>query len=533
MTVELFKPRIMEALVETLRRRIRDSRPLKVDIENPEGLVLRSQDVLSSISMTDDLCVERCPEANWRAVARMHDIFLEAFRQVLSDQKRPDGNLLTMTFSAVSACRFIDQLRVQMDVPGPSLVDDGKIPAVCAREFSTCVRVMDRFRHVPGTTTNQFMRVLWGDIVGSGVHGARTRKSLLFRPQDKGICVTWLTKDGEVIDSECLEHLVAEAVDAILPELVIEINQLEQCTASWQGISTRLLECVDPRIVEGIRAALGDKTCVHLPLFTASLRGQVPVEVCLLVQPDLHGLEYGRCMLAVNRAHQEFVLEAINGSLYYFPPIQLSARFAFTDGGPRILKPVVRQPSGGCFWLHPYTGDLTDDPFCSDFGTAGPGAAMYEPSAWARQTFPSLQLRGSRATMRDLCLTGQEYTLAELQGRLINVMASPFPGDLLAVVRDIHALLRHGLCRAHQQNRSKPRIHMALGAMPYPVPPGITVPARVFPYDPRSLRQAAPEAGDAGPDDPIMSMMEEFFEMITARRSANRLPSSTGPGAIF
>jgi hypothetical protein len=113
------------------------------------------------------------------------------------------------------------------------------------------------------------------------------------------------------------------------------------------------------------------------------------------------------------------------------------------------------------------------------------------------------------------------------------VMASPFPGDLLAVVRDIHALLRHGLCRAHQQNRSKPRIHMALGAMPYPVPPGITVPARVFPYDPRSLRQAAPEAGDAGPDDPIMSMMEEFFEMITARRSANRLPSSTGPGAIF
>ncbi len=483
------KSRLTQSILGVFGNRLRDSRPLKLDLDDLECCLHRFRRPTSSLGLKVALAKACASKEDWRTITRLHDILYSAVEEVLQGQKALDWTAATLPFTAVFALRFAERLRVQMNGSGPPLVDEGRLPGDHVKAFSDCAQAAEEAAALPTITAMQFTHSLRQAMVDSGVPQAGKSKRVLFRRDQNEINVTWLTDTGTVVGMKSLDTLVHSALDAILPGVCTRLERLETLVAECRKIANALLPCVDSSVSEVLRAARAGRGSIGLRLFSATLRGAIPAEVWLFPRLRDWDLNRGVCTLAVSRAHHEFILEAIDGLRYYFPPIQIRAEFHFVDPRPHLVRPVVWQPPGGFSWVHPYTGELSRDPSGDTLERGHTDFAMFEPSDWARRTFPSLKERCPCSMVRDLCLEGQEEDLARLQRRLDREMASLFPPDVLSIVTELHTLARHGLCRAHQLNQATPRVPMCPRPMLYPVPPGDTGKVRVFPYDPRDPGQ--------------------------------------------
>jgi hypothetical protein len=253
------------------------------------------------------------------------------------------------------------------------------------------------------------------------------------------------------------------------------------------------LESVCPQLRETLRAALAKKRCVGHWICSTELRG-LPAEVYLYLDAVTRGRRYPRASLVARRAHEEFLLENAEKTLFYFPPIQLVARIDFTAASPpwHVARPMVRMPRSHPAWRHPYTGNLRVDPFSRAelLGACG-REAIVPASREARRLFPDLVRKTSRrdAQEKDLCLYGQERAVGQLIDRTCGRSWRRREVDVLTLVQGLWDLARVGLTRAHQVNGHMPRSTLGCGSMLYPLPSrdalaNTRLARRVFPYNP-------------------------------------------------
>ena len=494
------KETISKEVVQAFLRRMPGSRPLMLGLEDPEALLHRLRETPSIIAGRLALSQGLHAGVGWHVIAGLEGMLVEALRQVMSGLNLLNWNPRTAVAGVVSASQFAERLRIQLGVPGKPLVDMSRAPVPIRSAITRCADDADKARLLPTTVGKQLTKALWQELARRKSERAGDCCNLRFRFEHDELAVDWLGKDNVVLESERVQELLEPAINILLPDFADTIQRLKDTDTGWEQAGGSLRKCLPPETAHALQVACETTATVGLHLFTATVRGRIPTEVNLLIQPHGHQFGCGGCTLTVDRAHQEFILESIDKRLYYFPPVLLCARLIFRGGVPHIMIPVVRQPEGGFLWRHPYTGLLEPDPFTGATFLNQSPPIMYEPSAWATRTFQGLRHRLTRAGEKDMCLAGQTYLLGQLQNALARQMVLPAGPDALRIVTEIHTILRHGLCHAHQQSTAAPRIRLTPTEMPYVVEASESTPVRIFRYDPRAPSAAFPPKGNSGAD---------------------------------
>jgi hypothetical protein len=483
--IEQLKEIVMTEVAAALLRRMSNSHPVKLDLDSPELLLHRLRQTPPTISRLMALHGRDCLD-EWRIITGLHQVLEEAFQHVTDRLNLLDWNRRTLVVGAVLASLFAERLRIQLGAAGEPLLDKSRLPPQGHRALLRCADDADKARMLPATLTSRLMQTLWRDVVRCRSAGSRRCCSLRFRAEHDSVQVDWLAEDESVVESEKLQGFIGPALDAVLSKFVTTLGNLHAAGAGWGRVADGLLGYLSPRTANALQVACERNAATGLHLFNAKMRGSIPTEICLFIQPHFHRFGHGACTLSVNRAHHEFILESAGGRLFYFPPILLCARLLFGAGLPCIRIPVVRQPVGGFQWRHPYTGALDSDPLTGVTMLDRNAPVLVEPSGWARSAFPALAHRLAHAAEKDLCLSGQELSLSKLQDALSRQMASGAEFDALRIVTELHGILRRGLCCAHQQSAATPRIHMTPEDMYYVLNASAATPVRIFRYNPRS-----------------------------------------------
>ena len=398
---------------------------------------------------------------------RLEQVLREPLMSTLRTYGLLDWGAARLPVLAVSACRVAGRLLEQLGRDDPGAMDLGRIPSGFEAILRNCLRrasgsrgpVMDAYA---GHFTTSLLERVDGYISGL----ERNLRLLRLHSEAGTIVVDWITADGKSVRHETLHDLLEAVVGPLIADLTRHIGRGDRTPHELQQRGIDILTNVCPGLAEAVQLATGLSTCVGLRLCTVPLRAGIPLDVWMYVGPH-PGWPGHACTLSLHRAHHEFILGAIDGQRYYFPPCLLIARLAFSEGRPIITRPTVRQPAGGFLWRHPYTGDLGGDPFEGAELLHAEADAMYEPSKQAIRLFPQLKARTSTACEGNMCLDGQTVTMKTVQNRFLETPAGQ--GDVLADLTALHDIVRLGLTRGHQNNTAGPRAKLGPVSMPYPI----------------------------------------------------------------
>jgi hypothetical protein len=95
---------------------------------------------------------------------------------------------------------------------------------------------------------------------------------------------------------------------------------------------------------------------------------------------------------------------------------------------------------------------------------------MMPVSNTARGLFSATLTTARTARSRDMCLSGQEMRVAQLDTVARETTMRSGRVEVFSLIQGIWQLARQGLCRAHQENDSRPRVSLSADIMPYPIP---------------------------------------------------------------
>jgi hypothetical protein len=327
-----------------------------------------------------------------------------------------------------------------------------------------------------------------------------------FDRRDDGIRVCWSDPEGRILQEEPLQEFIASASRNLAAHLAHLAQGPDPRALREKGLS--LLRQVSPALA-GLVADVGMQGCtVGRRLAVVSARHGMPLHIWLYLSESYPSVGTAACILSADRPHGEFILEASDGNLFYFPPCLLSARLVFDGQRVLVEHPRIREPANGYRWGHPYTGDLVRDPFASARVPESAHKALAAPSKWALRTFPTLGTRMPGAGEADLCLEGQSERVQTIAAQLGRDLETGARRALPTAVTALHDLARIGLTTAHQNNASAPRVPLTAERMPYPVPKGVVPDSphtRVFTYAARRLTaSSAPQARAASPPEPLL-----------------------------
>ncbi len=232
--------------------------------------------------------------------------------------------------------------------------------------------------------------------------------------------------------------------------------------------------------------------CWGYRMFRAQSRG-FPAEVLLLIEP-LQSQPGARLVyLVARRAHAEFILENNETCWFWFPPVQIQARIAFTSDQSMVsvATPEIHVPETAPLFMHPYVGTPEADYFAkveilNDDGYKVEVALSDE----AKKMFKDRLNANGVPRMRNICLPSQGRRIAEMKGRVSADIRRTQRIDIFDMVQGLWQLARQGLCRGHEENQDHPRLPLDATQMPYPICnkrmlAGSELAKRVFRYLPK------------------------------------------------
>ncbi len=435
------------------------------------------------------------PTPRWSRIGDLLSVFsrpVEEFAAVCDIQRWGPP---TLPFATARACGAASELLKGLGSEHADLIDIEKWPPTFEAIFSRCLADQAEATQLPKTFGRRILEALWTRVAQTDVRPYM----VCLHKKRASVFVEWRAADGRVILGEKLQEFVESIVHVAAQELVDSIVRLRVARPDHEKVGMTILSALSPTVAEAVSHACRADPCTGLRLCTAPSRHGSPMDIWLFCDPHHAEGNVGACTLSVHRQHQEFVLrsapsdESPEGGFFYFPPILLVARVVFsTPAVPRAELPMVRQPTNGYVWTHPYTEALTkSDPFNDAVIRGSRGdPAMAKPSKTALRTFPELSERVSEARERDLCLAGQTETLNALYKALRTDLACGVDLQTIWVdyVSSIHDIARLGLTHAHQNNKATPRVQLNVEKMPYIVRQSSLMRAlakRLFPYNPR------------------------------------------------
>jgi len=429
----------------------------------------------------------------WRAFGNLKALVSDAL-----DALPPVGVVRRWTDAMVPllAVRACDVARPLIDQLGPS-TDRARLdrPRFAGDLQAAIVAVSQDAARARLLLDRAASRIVDATLRGAAAHadGRGRRAALLrFRGGVSGtIAVEWLAGDGAAIQTTSLSEFVQLTCLPEARRLQAELKRLHAASRGHRDAGIRALRRVNRHLARLADEARATGQCTGIRLLRTRTRTHAPVEVWLHMNAqlwpgaDTHAL----CSLSAYRGHREFVLEAASGSLFYFPPVLLVARFTLSQDGLAVLRPGIRQPVGGFPWCHPYTGNVGADPFAGARVHPDDGSsAMLAPSNQALRLFPQLHQRRETAGEKQMCLARQDTAVADARKRYIDGPLAAGAEPAMARTADhLWNLLRRGLCCGHQLNTSSPVAALSRGAMLYPLDANAVTGAlaqRVFPFDP-------------------------------------------------
>ena len=369
---------------------------------------------------------------------------------------------------AISACGLASRLLEQLGLQDPAIVDYNRrlpeLKALLQEGLSTATEVTLTANACVAKTVEAFRR----QLTLCAEKKSSALAVLRFFGQGPAFWVEGLTPSGDPAISMPLHDFVASF---ITPAAEGVAGQLHRERPTWERQQHRgmgILSDICPSLADALRLALQDSRPVGIRLCIGRSRRGLPLDVWFYVSPG-DGCCFRGCVLSVNRPHGDFVLEAADGSYYYFPPCLLSARFNFMTWLPQVEYPIVRQPVGGYNWCHPYTGTLGAGIFAGAKLLHSEDEILDAPSEPAIAIFPQLQRRTQAPAENNLCLGGQAQIVPSIQEKLRSAHASLHEPDVLAAVTVLHDIAKLGLTRGHQDNTAGPRARLQSDSMPYPL----------------------------------------------------------------
>lgn len=454
-----------------------------------EPKLYRAKDPTDEVSTATPEAVI-APTGRYQLVADVRQILQGHVGRLSVLQELSDWGRATLLRVVPDAAEYADRLLIQLGCPGSHL----SVTASHCRElaFQVCSRLQEYQELAQRCAKRLIDEVL---RAAGGVHGNQTAALLRLVTRSGRVRLEWLDDRGTCLRREGLQRWSKGTLIQPLRELVVQARELSSLKRRCEELATETDALQHARLASALRLACLHRRPVSLRLAAASARKGIPLSVWMEIDP--RGVLYngsGACILSVSRAHDEFVLEGPppEHHLFYFPPCTLVARVIFAGRGVSVSTPRVRQFKGGYEWVHPYTGPLAAQAAdCIMMDDDEPAAYRASPPAVAM--FPGLACGVPDTMEADLCITDQSHLLRKITQRFARGALVAESADVLGLVSELHDLTKLGLTRAHQLNTQTPRSALAPSSMKYVVTrlgTGGRFENRIFPYHPRSTRQA-------------------------------------------
>lgn len=507
-------------LCQAVRQRMAAGRPLVVDLLR--GLVICRFTGPQAPQPLDITSAHLMSSRSYRRLTTFPQLLREPIAAALKAAGPLDASGAAMPFLALQAISLASRLMEQMGVQDPVILDYSRRPP----ELETLVR--------EGLSAATTARSSANACAAKVVEGLRRRLAvyakeqnriaalLLLRADGVGVWVDGLTGSGDHIFTFSLHDFAASFLAPAVESVLEEMHRKQPTWQSHRETGREILKDVCPSLANAVELAHQDAQPVGIRLCTGRSRRGSPLDMWFFVDARASQPQWG-CVLSVSRPHRDFILEAADGSRYYFPPCLLSARFTFLEQMPRAEYPVVRQPAGGYHWCHPYTGKLLGGPIGGAKLLHDENVILHTPCDQAIALFPQLNRRTQTPMENNLCLGGQPAVLGAIQEKLHSALMQSSQPDVLAAATALHDIARLGLTRGHQNNMGGPRARLDPLNMPYPMmgrqvsgilakriyvfaPPGTTLPrttagasalARQLRARREALRRASQRAGRA------------------------------------
>ncbi len=360
---------------------------------------------------------------------------------------------------AYIACRFARRLMDQVGASGPILSVSWSRPedrVLPGRPVTSGPELVQR-------CTAAGVQALRKAVVAVYEHTQKKPEMVRFKDEPTGLRVSWLDAAGDGFHESTLDAMLqplCRDVSNLIDEEIELRKKLQQNTEA----SKRKLRDISPAVADAVQVALTQNRPVGVRLCMAHDRKDTPMEAWLYVHPHYPNARTSSAILSVNRGCEEFILQARDNNKFYFPPCLLTARLAATNGGVRIELPLIRQPAKGFTWVHPFTGALKPGSLAGAITTERDGSALLDPSDEAQRLFPSLASRIAVPCESPMCLHGQPERVQRLQSKLQSELSRGVEPDVLAIVTELHDIIRFGITTGHRDNGSGPR-----GNLPYPL----------------------------------------------------------------
>ena len=421
-------------------------------------------------------------------------VLKSSVRQVLGE--RPIGlrDQATLPFILLSACPPLRDLLMD-ERGGVCPIDVDPAPEEWRATAAHCLDAASRRDRIEADCLDHIMRAVIQRREALG-NPALTR----FEGRGDGIWMCWSSGDGRILHEERLQAFV-NSISGSLTEHVLRFAQ-EPGLRELMDRGVSILRRVSPPLAEMVEDVWAHGLTTGRRLAVTAARQGIPLHIWLYLTMRYPTVGAPACILSADRAHGDFVLEAEDGSLFYFPPCVLSARLVFDGKKFLVESPRIREPANGYPWRHPYTGDLGADAFAAARVTKNEEEAMVRPSEWALKTFPLLGSRTPQAGENDMCLSDQDQAVRAIAVRLDEELAAGAPSGLTHAVTALHNLAKIGLTTAHQDNTARPRVPLSAEGMLYPVPRCVLPDsrgARVFRYAARRRSTSPAQAPRVSP----------------------------------
>jgi len=420
-------------------------------------------------------------KSSWRLIDELEHVVSQGLLATLESQKVFRWDQVSLPSALSKALATTECLRNQLSIDRGCVID--KLVGLSSQPSTNhCLEAYKQIQTICKGISKQFCCAL---IMRHQAQQSQVpARSIVIKSVDDRLVVHWLDEQERAVHQEELRDLMNRYLQRPLRDLDRQIKKLETSHHELQDTLGSFAKALPSQLSYIARVSMRVQRG-GVCLCRGKTSKGIPIDIWLHVGRNHYGP--GMCsILSIERAHDEFVLEAVDGKLYYFPPTLLCARLHFDYSGMHILHPVVRQPAGGYLWNHPYSGSLSDGPNYHSMASPDKETLLGEPSVWAFKTFPQLHQRTKKAMENDLCLDQQSHTIGKINGSLRSALETKNGIQVLYSILELQDVVRHGICRAHQLNESPPRAKLDQEQMPYPILGGTVLPQalRVFPYDP-------------------------------------------------
>jgi hypothetical protein len=458
------------AVATSLSRRVAENRPTRIALLDGETVLSRlavPDDALPPRSATDFLTMSRLL---WQPVARLNRVLDAPVRAELARIMDVRAwRTAALAFQTATACLVVKSLAENMNAKLLCEVNDSGEDIFQAH--GDCAATIHRAERLMENILQRISRAI-GLARDNPSGQASAAVQLEFHGQN--VQIVHLDGQEERVFQEPLLDFVRRVASPELTALSPSARDFHDRLPHYGDLGKRVLREVCPVISAIEERVVVTHRCLGVRMFRTEFHG-FPVEVLLFIDPPHTAEGSGYVHLIARRAHSEFILENERQppEWFWFPAVQIQARLIFVPD-QRIWKavsPEIRVPKDGIgLFVHPYTGPLEEDPFSRAPVLNDDGGDVVAPvSEVAQRLFAAGLAPNGTARLRDMCLPGQEGRIAQLEAFARERAARGGRIEVFNLIQGIWQLARQGLCRAHQDNDSRPRVALNAESMPYQI----------------------------------------------------------------